>query len=272
VAVKPAATATASDAASNDSGTIGEVDPKAANSTGDSAAAAKPAGADAGTAKPATAKKLATAAASKSFLKKKSSAQSAAADVGGVKPLVLVPPSQGTVDAAGSQDSGISPSQGGNGQLAAVPAAPPATSSQTTHKKTIFDLFKGSTASTDAAPSAPAETVEPVPQPQQPQTQVASLPATKTPAAPSAASSGSGFVIQLSSFPSQSEAQTEYGRLRSKYPSVVGSLAPRITPASIGGSTRYQLGLGPVTSRDQATQVCSSLFASGERDCLVRKQ
>jgi cell division protein FtsN len=60
--------------------------------------------------------------------------------------------------------------------------------------------------------------------------------------------------------------------LRSRYPDVVGSLPSRISQTSAGGSTRYRLGIGPLSSRDQATRVCNSLFSAGERDCLVRSQ
>ena len=79
-------------------------------------------------------------------------------------------------------------------------------------------------------------------------------------------------MVQLSSFSSQSEAQTEYGRLSSLYPTVVGGLPQRVAEAKAGGSTRYQLGLGPVKTRADATRVCSALFQAGERDCIVRSQ
>lgn len=79
-------------------------------------------------------------------------------------------------------------------------------------------------------------------------------------------------MVQLASFRSEAEAKSEFSRLRSSYPEVIGELPSRISQASIGGSTRYRLGLGPVTTRDKATQVCNSLFSAGERDCLVRSQ
>ena len=70
----------------------------------------------------------------------------------------------------------------------------------------------------------------------------------------------------------ESEASTEFGRLKAKYSSIIGTLPSAINPATVGGSTRYRLAVGPVASRDQATKICSSLVAAGERDCLVRKQ
>ena len=89
---------------------------------------------------------------------------------------------------------------------------------------------------------------------------------------PQVASAGSGYFVQLASFKSQAEASTEFGRLKAKHASIIGTLPSAINPATVGGSTRYRLAVGPVASRDQATKICSSLVAAGERDCLVRKQ
>ena len=86
------------------------------------------------------------------------------------------------------------------------------------------------------------------------------------------ASTGSGYFVQLASFKTQDEASAEFGRLKSKYASIIGPLPSAINPATVGGSTRYRVAVGPVASRDQATKICNSLVAAGERDCLVRKQ
>ena len=95
-------------------------------------------------------------------------------------------------------------------------------------------------------------------------------PATAQRQAEAPAATGSGFVIQLASFRSESEARREYSRLSSAYPSVIGGLQEQIRPTSVGGSTRYQLGLGPMASRSEATRVCSALITAGESDCIVR--
>jgi cell division protein FtsN len=87
-----------------------------------------------------------------------------------------------------------------------------------------------------------------------------------------AASGSSGYFVQLASFKSEAEASTEFGRLKAKYASIIGTLPSAINPATIGGSTRYRVAVGPMASRDEATKICNSLFAAGERDCLVRKQ
>jgi hypothetical protein len=187
----------------------------------------------------------------------------------GASPVVLVPPSQDAGDTilAPSQDAGAA-SLAASGQGSAPQAQP------VQKRKTIFDLFKnkneGTTTAQTATPPQSNETVEPVPQEQpqqQPQKKVAAV---QPPAQQS--SGGSGYVAQLASFRTQAEAQSEYSRLRSKYPAIVAALPPTISTATVAGSTRYRLGLGPLGSREDASRVCGSLLASGERDCIVRKQ
>ncbi len=210
--------------------------------------------------KPVAAKKVKTAA--------KTAAKPAPQKNLGSKPVVLVPPSQDAAQTGG--DTALPPSQDTNAVIAEAPGQgavvepPPAQK-----KKTIFDLFKGGQAA-QTAPAEPVqntpvvsnETVEPVPQP---------APQKKAVAAPQT-TGGSGFVAQLASFRSQAEAQTEYARLKAKYPGIVSPLSPNISTATVAGSTRYRLGLGPMGSREDASRVCGSLLASGERDCIVRKQ
>jgi cell division protein FtsN len=77
-------------------------------------------------------------------------------------------------------------------------------------------------------------------------------------------------LAQLASFRSEADAMAEFNRLRVKYGDLVGSLSPRVTKASVSGTTRYRLGVGPVASREAAARICNSLIAAGERDCLVR--
>ena len=205
-------------------------------------------------AKPVKKKETAKAA------KKKTVAEPKAEDLG-TEPVVLVPPSQPVPPSQGSEVAAGEPvSQQG--------AAP----EPVKKKKTLLDLFSTSSENTET----PAQVAAPE------QTQTASLPP-KTTAAPAPEpepapapaakpASGTGYVVQLSSFSSQSEAQTEYGRLSSLYPTVVGGLPQRVAEAKVGGSTRFQLGLGPVKTRADATRVCSALFQAGERDCIVRSQ
>ncbi len=170
-------------------------------------------------------------------------------------PVVIVPPGEVIAPSQETAESGTS--------LAAetVQKQPPAR-----RKRTLFDLFSGN--KSDATPSQDTIVEQPAPQ----ANRLASLPVETVKPAPEKQAVASGYVVQLASFRSQDEAQTEYARLRAKYPSVIGSLPSSISQATVAGSTRHRLGLGPLATRDQASQICSSLIAGGERDCLVRKQ
>ena len=146
----------------------------------------------------------------------------------------------------------------------------PAVSAPPKKKKTLLDIFRGSDetdAATTQSTSAPETQVAAV----QPQAKAKAAPApAPAPAPEQKTASVSGYVIQLSSFRSEPEARSEYGRLSQLYPTVVGGLPQRINQTKIGGSTRYQLALGPLNSRSDATRVCSALFSAGESDCIVR--
>lgn len=173
----------------------------------------------------------------------------------GAAPVVLVPPAD--------------PTDGG--QIASAPIIvdqPVATQPAPVvkKKKTLLGLFKGTNDQVpepQVAPAAPEQQMASIPQPAPIQQQAAPT---------QVASAGSGYFVQLASFKSEAEASTEFGRLKAKYASIIGTLPSAINPATVGGSTRYRLAVGPLASRDQATKICSSLVAAGERDCLVRKQ
>ena len=200
------------------------------------------------------------AATVKSATKKKVAATTAPSKSTGTEPLVLVPP---------SQDG--SPTQGADTAIPADAIAQPAPAPEIVKKKkTIFDLFKG----TSAEPAQPAQqqvaSAEPQPLPETPPAEPA--PQVKQAAKPAAAPSGSGYYIQLASFRTQGEAQSEYARLKSEHAGIIGGVASSISEATVAGSTRYRVGLGPMASREQAAKLCNSLFAAGERDCLVRTQ
>ncbi len=208
-------------------------------------------------AKPAAAAKPTKKKAASSTKSKKATTESEAATESGVEPLVLVPPGEVAAPSQAATDSAA--------PLTGEPVQP-----APKKKKTLLDLFKKSDTSDPAADVATQEkivNVEPVPEAAPAETKVASLPASKTEAA---ASGGGGYVVQLASFRSEAEAQAEYQRLKFKYPSLIGPLPSRIAQATVAGSTRYRLGVGPLASKDEATKVCGNLFAAGERDCLVR--
>ncbi len=143
-------------------------------------------------------------------------------------------------------------------------------------RRTLMDLFRSSEDSQQAqatdelqVSSLQSEQAQPAPKPAAPR---AAAPKPAPEPEPIQAASAGGYVVQLSSFRSEGEARSEYSRLSSLYPTVVGSLPQRVSQTKIGGSTRYQLGLGPMNSRSEATRVCSALFSAGETDCIVRGQ
>jgi hypothetical protein len=191
---------------------------------------------------PATAKKVV------STTKKKASQQ---AQNLGSEPVVLVPPAAPVAEAPADPGS----------ITASVPVDTPAAPAeqQVKKKKTLLDLFSANGGST-----APAATG---------QKKVASVEPQQQPSTARSASAGGGaYYIQLGTFRTQAEARQESARVQSQHANVIAGLETSVVPANVAGGTRYGVRIGPVDSRDQATQVCGSLFAAGERDCLVRGQ
>ena len=196
----------------------------------------------------------------------------------GAKPVVLVPPSKlamqnktppsttNTVKRQVNTDTngglyGNTEVSGGDDPVI-VAEAPPV--QQPARRKTLLDLFSADNPVAEptlATPRVPAVA---------PARQVAAA-APRVTAPPQAALTGA-FVAQLASFKSKSEATTEYSRLAAKHGPIIKRYAPIIEQASVAGSTRYRLNIGPMASSDVASNFCTSLFAAGERDCLVRRQ
>ena len=210
----------------------------------ESAPAAKPQATAAAEPEPAVAPKK------KPATPKKKPAEPAMENLG-AEPVVLVPPAKVAVEEA---------------QVASgTPVTTPETQAADKKKRSIMDLFRNSdgtaaatgTETTSAAPRTATRVASAEPQ----------QPAAKAQATAPAAS---GYMIQLASFRSEADARQEYARLAGLYPSVLGSIPRRISQTSVGGSTRYQLGLGPMGSRAEATSVCGQLITAGESDCIVR--
>ncbi len=209
----------------------------------------------------------------------------------GANPVVLVPPSNiaeptvfakpkaksKTAVALAEPDAPAAPADGnsiygGGTDAAATPSFSGTDVTQPKKTKSIFDLFKASNApATPAAATTvapPAETVVAPVVPTKPAAQVAmAAPQASAPAAGTGA-----YVVQLASFKSRAEATAEYQRLGAKHGPIITRYAPIIEAAQVAGSTRYRLNLGPMASTSVASSVCSSLFAAGERDCIVHRQ
>jgi hypothetical protein len=203
--------------------------------------------------------------------KKKPVARDVASNLGS-KPVVLVPPAKPAKPKARQTNEQPAIAGTDNGDLfgdnVAEPTPQPAVPSAPVAKKksTLADLFN-KTPDTAAAPQpVDVATAEPT-VPAKPQTarRVVAQPETQQ------ASTATSFVVQLASFRSKAEASSEFARLKAKN-GTVARFSPIISEADVGGSTRYRLSVGRMATKAEADAVCSSLFASGERDCLVKRR
>lgn len=78
---------------------------------------------------------------------------------------------------------------------------------------------------------------------------------------------GRTFSVQFGAPGSTGEANALISRLKSQYPSVMGSVEPRVIKADVNGKSVYRVRSGGL-SRDQATTMCSQLKAAGG-NCFV---
>jgi cell division protein FtsN len=84
------------------------------------------------------------------------------------------------------------------------------------------------------------------------------------------ASSGSRFHVQVASQKSESDAESSFRGIQSKYSGVLGGQPHVIRRADLGSKgTYYRAMVGPFGSREQAVQLCSSLKSAGG-DCVVQ--
>ncbi len=121
---------------------------------------------------------------------------------------------------------------------------------------------------------APPPVAAPAPAPTQPVTsQDLQAFAPPQPSQQASQGDGTGYVIQLAAYRSEGEAMTQYQQLKTRHSNLVGNLPPAVQQTNLGASgTFYRLGMGPVQSKQAATELCNKLIAAGERDCLVRRR
>jgi cell division protein FtsN len=91
-----------------------------------------------------------------------------------------------------------------------------------------------------------------------------------TPAA--AQDGGPGFYLQLSSSDDESKARIELSNLQRRFASVLGDTRMNIQTAEINGKVWHRIRVGPVETKEAASDLCLKLKAAGARDCLVRAQ
>jgi cell division septation protein DedD len=104
-------------------------------------------------------------------------------------------------------------------------------------------------------------------QPPQKNTAVAAAP---TPQPLEQAPARGGYLVQISSQRSEADAQAALRSLQAKYPNFLGGQPATVRRAELGDrGVFYRVMIGPYASREQATQLCSSLKAAGG-DCIVQ--
>jgi hypothetical protein len=149
---------------------------------------------------------------------------------------------------------------------AAAAPAKPAKSASATPRSAPPSAAAGSaplSLSPDAQASAPA-----------PERRVATLqPPPGAPNAPTnpAATAGGGYLVQVSSQKSESDAQASYKALQGRYPTVLGSHAPLIKRADLGDKgVFYRAMVGPFSTPEEASQFCGNLKTAGGQ-CVVQR-
>ncbi len=187
-------------------------------------------------------------------------------------PVSILPPAAGGAPAVRAYAP--PPVQAAPRPIAPPPAVTPrkVTNFNTGRKLTNFKPARPAT-NFNRSPQAPARVAALPPRARTPQAATPRAPAPQVPAPRAAAPAGKGYVVQLASYRSQADALREYQRIRARHARLLGGLSPRIQKKNLGAAgTFYRLGVGPLPSRAQASKLCNALIASGERDCLVRRQ
>jgi hypothetical protein len=155
-----------------------------------------------------------------------------------------------------------------DGAAAPVGAAPPAAPKPTPATRSVANANASTNAPISLTPGAqPA--AEPRARVAATNPDQAAAPAAPPPAAAAAAAGGSGYMVQLSSQRSESDAQASFKALQGKFPTQLGSREAVIKRAELGEKGVYYRALvGPFASSDEATQFCGNLKTAGGQ-CLV---
>ncbi len=137
----------------------------------------------------------------------------------------------------------------------AVPPAPPPQVASHPPRS----LMKPAVDTTPAAPVAAAPAPAPAP--------AAAEPTVPAPTIRQASSSSGGYMVQVGSYKSQSEANESWQSFRSKYG--VTDYGSDVKEVDLGDKgTWYRLRLGPFQDKDSASAYCAKLKAQGA-SCLI---
>ena len=150
----------------------------------------------------------------------------------------------------------------------AAPVAPPQTRAG---RDQPLSLDPSAPAATEPArpqqraltPPAPRETAAPA-------ARVAAAPASSAPTNANGNGHGGGYLVQVSSQKSESDAQASYRGLQTKY-SQLKSRQPVIRRADLGAKgVFYRAMVGPFESGDEAVQFCNGLKQAGGQ-CIIHR-
>jgi SPOR domain len=179
----------------------------------------------------------------------------------------IVPPPPSAVPAQGGS-AAQSPSNG-----AGLPSTEPKKIRTVTIRPDGSDVsgkpvgMPAPTAPQGSPAAAPSASQRPAPTPTPPAP--AASGRTQTAAAPATDSTSPGFVVQLSSQKSESEAMSSFRSLQAKFPNELGGRQPIIRRADLGSKgVFYRTLVGPFGSAHEASQFCASYRAAGGQ-CVV---
>ena len=124
-------------------------------------------------------------------------------------------------------------------------------------------------ASANAPLSLTPQATQPEPDAAESRTRVANTSPAQT--APAGGGGSSGYLVQVSSQRSETDAQASYKSLQGKFPAVLGSRAPLIKRADLGDKGIYfRAMVGPFGTPEEASQFCGSLKSAGGQ-CVVQR-
>ncbi|MGH1350213.1 MAG: SPOR domain-containing protein [Methyloligellaceae bacterium] len=86
---------------------------------------------------------------------------------------------------------------------------------------------------------------------------------------------GNGFVVQIAARREHSDALEAFVDMQQKYPGILSAMRPFIQRADLtakGKGIWYRLRVGPVNSKQAATEVCEQLKSRGYKSCFVPRQ
>ena len=160
--------------------------------------------------------------------------------------------------------------RGDQADAAPVPASPPAAPAKPAKSASAAPRgapppAAAANANAPLSLSPDAQASAPAPEPRR----VAALQ--PPPGAPNAAAASGGYLVQVSSQRSESDAHASYKALQSRYPAVLGSHTPLIKRADLGDKgVYYRAMVGPFGTPEEASQFCGNLKTAGGQ-CVVQR-